>query len=44
MSSLSAVDGSAVDGSAVFGSANVGVADSGFTSRYCFGETLNSWK
>ena len=36
------VVGSAVERSAVERSA--GVAGSGFTSRYCFGETLNSWK
>ena len=36
------VVGSPVERSAVERSA--GVAGSGFTSRYCFGETLNSWK
>ena len=42
------VVGSVVERSAgVVGSAverSAGVAGSGFTSRYCFGETLNSWK
>ena len=56
MSALSAVDGSTVFGfersASVVGSAversaverSAGAAGSGFTSRYCFGETLNSWK